>query len=120
MRITETSQPLDCASARQTPAICRPISGLTSGRPGTECATEMAAPQLEQKRALVGNPVPQRLQKKGILENSSRWKGNRSLDTNGIRARFLGICSATQIFSVRPFNYRDTQNADISAPYRHA
>jgi hypothetical protein len=58
------------------------MSGLTNGRPDIGCATGIAAPQLEQKRALVGSPVPQRLQKKGMLENSSRQKDNRSQDTN--------------------------------------
>jgi hypothetical protein len=60
MRTTETSHPFDWASDRQTPAICRPARGRISGLPGRVCVTGIVAPQLEQKRALPGNPVPQR------------------------------------------------------------
>jgi hypothetical protein len=44
----------------QTPAIWRPTIGRTSGLPGANGATGTTAPQFEQKRALGGNPVPQR------------------------------------------------------------
>jgi hypothetical protein len=44
----------------QTPAICRPAIGLTSGRPGGGAVAVTALPQFEQNRALVGNPDPQR------------------------------------------------------------
>jgi hypothetical protein len=40
--------------------------GRTSGLPGTGCAAKITEPQLEQNRALCGNPVPQRLQKTAI------------------------------------------------------
>jgi hypothetical protein len=36
------------------------MRGRISGLPGMVCGVEIVAPQLEQKRALVGNPVPQR------------------------------------------------------------
>jgi hypothetical protein len=36
------------------------------------CATGMTEPQLEQKRALTGNPVPHRLQKNAIMLASFR------------------------------------------------
>jgi hypothetical protein len=57
--------------ARQTPAICRPTSGRTSGLPGIGGATEITAPQFEQNRALWGNPVPQRLQKTAMIDPPS-------------------------------------------------
>jgi hypothetical protein len=39
------------------------MRGLISGLPETACAAGMARPQLEQKRAPTGNPVPHWLQK---------------------------------------------------------
>jgi hypothetical protein len=56
----DTSQPLACAMPMQTPAICRPAWGLTSGLPGIGAATEITFPQFEQKRALGGSPAPHR------------------------------------------------------------
>jgi hypothetical protein len=44
----------------QTPAICLPTIGRTSGRPGAGGAAVTTFPQFEQNRALGGNPVPQR------------------------------------------------------------
>jgi hypothetical protein len=41
--------------------------GRISGLPGMGCAMGMVAPQFEQKRALAGNPDPQRLQNTAIL-----------------------------------------------------
>lgn len=60
MRTTATSQPYACDSAMQTPAICRPACGRTSGRLVGGGATFTPAPQFEQNRAVAGNPVPQR------------------------------------------------------------
>jgi hypothetical protein len=43
----------------QTPASIRPAIGRTNCLPGMYGMTGTTAPQLEQKRALGGNPVPQ-------------------------------------------------------------
>jgi hypothetical protein len=56
----------------QTPAIMRPKCGRHSGRPGIADGTGTAAPQFEQKRAVGGNPVPQRLQNTAIFVPSPR------------------------------------------------
>jgi hypothetical protein len=52
----------------QTPAMLRPACGRTSGRPTMGGAAMITCPQLEQKRAVLGNPVPQRLQNIAMMK----------------------------------------------------
>jgi len=65
----------------------RPTSGLTSGLPVMNCGPQTAAPQLEQNRALSGNPVPQRLQNSAMIDPSSRNR-NYSQHTEKSPGRF--------------------------------
>jgi len=55
-----TFHPFACATPMQTPAICLPTIGRTSGLPGGGGAAVTTFPQFEQNRALGGNPVPHR------------------------------------------------------------
>jgi hypothetical protein len=48
------------------------MRGRTSGLPITGGGAGMAAPQLEQNRALPGNPVPHFWQKTAIAHSSSK------------------------------------------------
>src|SRR6202012_1886416 len=93
MRTAETSHPFDCASARHTPAICRPARGRTRGRLAYGACMGIAAPHAEQKRALKGNPVPHFAQNTAISLVSLKARyviTPGSVPARGFRPPFLG------------------------------
>jgi hypothetical protein len=93
MRTTMTSQPLACASPRQTPAIIRPARGRIRGLPGIGCVNDTAAPHLEQNRALACKELPHCWQNMAILVPPG--SSPRLHDTNKHLQRFrIQLCAA--------------------------